>query len=441
MDTSKINPFVFLLFPFLFFSNLSFAQIIDLAGSGATWLRDTNSENLMKLTPNSSAVLSGNNLALTEKVNIPTSKGIFSVELQRTAAVDVSRVGRAVGVAARALGPVGIGLAAADAICSLTSICNQAGQWLMNPSHDPALYPSQTNSVESYCTAGMCSGESDTRAPTAAASCKKAVQEVKLWGPGYHYNLLSETGCQVLRDSDNSSLLVTTIEKRAGCPPLYIQAGSICTFTGSNQATTPTESDWANKENLLNDLQFVGTLLEKFYPVPVQAPSITTPQKFPIGNQTTTLKDGNGNTTGTQTTTTEAEITTPSAAENPSGSPSVIRITETSITNNYNINNELTSSTTTTTGGTEKPQQQSYEIEIDNVNPDTLQEKPVSFPFDTNSWGSGSCPADRTVNYHYGSLNLTFQPACDFAVGIKPIVLILAGFVAMYIISGAVRDA
>ena len=439
MDTSKINPFVFLLFPFLFFSNLSFASIVDLAGSGATWLRDTNSENLMKLTPNSSAVLSGNNLTLVEKVNIPTSKGLFAVDLQRTAAVDISRIGKAVGVAARALGPIGLGLTAADLICSLSTICNQDGQWMVAPeatSYEPNSYPASNGQWLAWGSRFVATPE---------AGCRDAERIQVNVGVGFTYDHMEEVTpdnykCYARRISDGSVFYASNTSRIAGCAPGYTLQGSNCVKDGV-VSSPATAQDWDNKAGLLNDIQFTNTLLDKQYPVPVQAPSITIPQKFPIGNQTTTLKDGNGNTTGTQTTTTEAEITTPSAAENPSGSPSVIRITETSITNNYNINNELTSSTTTTTGGTEKPQQQSYEIEIDNVNPDTLQEKPVSFPFDTNSWGSGSCPADRTVNYHYGSLNLTFQPACDFAVGIKPIVLILAGFIAMYIISGAVRDA
>lgn len=426
MDTSKINPFVFILFPFLLFSNFSFASIVDLAGSGATWLRDTNSENLMKLTPNSSAVLSGNNLTLVEKVSIPTSKGTFAVDLQRTAAVDVSRVGKSIRGLAVTAGPLGLAITAVDAICSLTSICNQAGEWIFGPSEADQVSGLVGGWVGNYEASPVsCPSDVDGR------GCASLI-----WGSAFNIG-----GFSYIIHPDRIDAEVRLISKSTGAD---MGSGKlrkiISNFTPQPQAPA-TASNWDSKEPLLNDIQFVPELLNKQYPVPVQAPSITTPQKFPIGNQTTTLKDGNGNTTGTQTTTTEAEITTPSAAENPSGSPSVIRITETSITNNYNINNELTSSTTTTTGGTEKPQQQSYEIEIDNVNPDTLQEKPVSFPFDTNSWGSGSCPADRTVNYHYGSLNLTFQPACDFATGIKPIVLILAGFVAMYIISGAVRDA
>jgi len=37
---------------------------------------------------------------------------------------------------------------------------------------------------------------------------------------------------------------------------------------------------------------------------------------------------------------------------------------------------------------------------------------------------------------HYGNLELTYQPACEFAEGIKPAVLVIAGLAAMFIVSG-----
>nr|OQW41371.1 MAG: hypothetical protein A4S08_12600 [Proteobacteria bacterium SG_bin4] len=180
------------------------------------------------------------------------------------------------------------------------------------------------------------------------------------------------------------------------------------------------------------------TIYTKLFTPPI--PSISIPLKFPIGFQTTTNKDSSGNSTGTKTTNIEAEVTTPSSSENPEDSPSLLKVTETTTETNYDINNQVIDSTETVNNGSEKPEQQDTEIEIDDVQAEELEEKEVSFPFETNSWGSGSCPSPRSVDYHYGSLSLTFQPACDFAEGIRPIVLILAGFVAMYIIIGAARD-
>lgn len=366
---------------------------------------------------------------------VPTSKGVFEMQISKTAVVDTARLGATVASFAKKVGPVGMGLTAASLVCELTTICDQAGQWLMDSSYDPALYPSQTNSVESYCTAGMCSGESDTRAPTASASCKKAVQEIKLWGPGYHYNLLSETGCQVLRDSDNSSLLVTTIEKRAGCPPLYIQAGSICTFTGSNQATTPTDSDWSSKQSLLNDDRFTPHLIDSAQDLPtVGLPSTPSGQTQKIHQQSIPVRDSSGNVIGRDDSETVIEAVDAATAE----APGKVVIKETTITNRYDNSNTLisTSETTNYTAQTEDTKPQSFEIKFDEVAPAELQTYSVPNTFDSTSWGGGSCPDDITVSVSGHTFAIPSQPVCDTAVMINPFVLLISTLIGVYIISG-----
>lgn len=205
-------------------------------------------------------------------------------------------------------------------------------------------------------------------------------------------------------------------------------------------ASTPTTTaDWDAKQPLLNDPRFTPELVTKGLPVPVQTPTMT-PISSPIDKRTTTLKDGSGNTTGTEDEITEAKIESPTPAENPTGNPNLIKITEITTKNTYNTSNVLTSTTTTTTGGTEQPQPQAFEIDIDNMQDQPLEEKAIPGIFSHTSWGSGSCPGDRSVSYHYGTLNLTFQPACDAAIALQPLVVILAGIAALFIISGAVRN-
>ena len=114
----------------------------------------------------------------------------------------------------------------------------------------------------------------------------------------------------------------------------------------------------------------------------------------------------------------------------------MIKISETTIKNTYNLNTQLTNSTTTVNDGAQQPQPQQIKIDIDDMQDTPLQNYQVPVTFAYDSWGSGTCPADRSVEYHYGSLNLTFQPACDFAVGIQPVILVVAGIIAMFIVSG-----
>jgi hypothetical protein len=241
--------------------------------------------------------------------------------------------------------------------------------------------------------------------------------------------------CFARRISDGIVFYASNTSYIPGCAPGYTLQGSNCVKDGVVPRAV-TNADWDAKESLLNDNRFIEPLVTGNHPVPVQNPTLSAPVKQTIGKQTTTIKDGAGNTTGTEEAITEAEISTPSSGENPTNNPSLIKITETTINNTYNLNNQLTNTTTTVNDGPQQPQPESIKIEIDDMQDAQLEtyQLPVNFSYD--SWGSGSCPADRSVIYHYGSLNLTFQPACDFAVGIQPVVLVVAGMIAMYILAG-----
>lgn len=420
----------------LFAPSLAFSGVFDL-GDHSGFIKDSaGSYYKVNASGTVSAVKTGTNLAVTEKINIPTSKGFFSVDLARSAAVEIPRIGKAVRTLAVVTGPVGLAVGTVQAICTLTSICNDAGQWMMQAPYDPVNYPDQTNSVESYCTAGFCNGTYDTRAGSANQSCKNAVEVKQLWGAGKTGAASSETVC-VVTTTSNGSTINSSITKVPGCPPLYAISGTICVLTVSNDSTAPTATDWDNKESLLNDGQFIDELLNKFWPVPVAPPTIPNPVKVPIGSEAKTTKDGSGNTTGTETTTTEAEITTPTVADNPTGSPSMISIVENNVTNYYNTSNQLTSSVTTTTSNqsTVTPPQEPITISIDNVPDTTVTTYAVPGTFSFTSWGSGSCPADKTWNTMFGNQIFSYQLTCDFAAMFKPILLLIAAIVSFMIVA------
>lgn len=362
----------------------------------------------------------GSSLSVTEKVNIPTSKGTFAVDLARSVPVDVNRIGKAVRTLAVATGPLGLAITTVDAICSLTSICNQAGEWLLG---------SSVIEITSLTCANVGSG----------------VVTFKSGGFYNKYKLIPKNQCSGVVPS-GWGIVSSCSPSVHGCAfgddMIKELAGSAVTqaFTPS----APTSADWDSKQSLLNDAQFTTTLLDKQHPVPVQAPSITIPLKFPIGSQTTTNKDSSGNSTGTQTTSIEAEITTPSSFENPDNSPSVIKITERTTVTNYDINNQVINSTETVSDGSEKPQQQQDEITItiDDV-PDDVPLQTVEVPgtFSFSSWGSGSCPADKTWNTTmFGTHTFSYQLTCDFAETAKPIILLIAAIVSFMIVASIRTD-
>lgn len=412
----------------------AYSDIFDMSEHSGI-IRDSNG-NYSQVSANGSvrSLTNSTTLAITEKVNFPTSKGLFSADITRNAVVDLARIGKTVRSVAVATGPVGLTLTAVSLVCELTSICNQAGQWMISPE----AAPGSPNSYPS--TDGQWWGWGTNYHPTVQAACSDPGRIAAQGGAGFVYDhnefATADTyRCYIRRLSDGNVFYASNAYKIVGCAPGYTVSGSNCVKDGVVPRPV-TNSDWDSKESLLNDQRFIDPLVTGNHPVPIQAPSIQTPIKKPISKETTTIKDGAGNTTGTEETTTEAEISDPSSAENPSNNPNLIKISETTIKNTYNLNNQLTNSTTTVSDGAQKPEPQSIKIEIDDMQDTPLQtyQVPVTFAYD--SWGSGSCPADRSVNYHYGSLNLTFQPACDFAVGMQPVILVVAGMIAMFIVSG-----
>lgn len=156
-----------------------------------------------------------------------------------------------------------------------------------------------------------------------------------------------------------------------------------------------------------------------------------------MGSTTKTLKDGAGNVTGTEVTTDILTVTDAATPENPNR----MSVTQSTITNTYNTSNVLTGSTTTVTEPLQPPPKtENIEVEFDAMTDQPIEEQQISAVFSHTSWGSGSCPADREINYHYGTLIIPFTPACDAAVMVKPVILLLAALASLFIIIGALRN-
>ncbi len=382
----------------------------------------------------------GNSVTQVSRLPIPASNGkSYPLEISRTATVDLLKVGSALGSIARKLSPVGMAIGTAAYICSETNICDIDGLWTIPATLDPNDYPT-TTPIQSYCTSGMCSGQYDTRAPTASESCRIAAEVVKLWGNNRTGSAISSTECEV-RNTDTNSILTTgTIAIVASCPPKYSNSGGQCVLTESNESRTPIQADWDAAESALNQPASTDHVLNNGGDVPVD---VTTPPTIdnapisqPIGTTTSTIYDANNNATGTQTKETTLTVTDGAT----SNAPNQITYNETTIINNYDLNNNLIDSTVTETSAPPPASPESpdidYQFKFDEVSDNDLQEYEFPAVFSQDSWGSGSCPADRSVSYSHGNLELTYQPVCEFAEGIKPAVLVIAGLAAMFIVSG-----
>ena len=433
MDTIKLILFFVLISQ----SGFVFSQSVFDMGEHSGIIRDSTG-NYSQVSANGSvrSLTSNTALALVEKPIIQTSKGAVEVALSRSASVDISRLGAAVSKFAQRVGPLAMAISTAQLICDLSNICNSNGIWTTNVPDTPD-FPSSYPLI-----GGKWQGNTPSTFPNPTSVCSARDFLDINFGPGFSFDHMEfiQDGvyqCFAFRTSEpgTGSFPGTHAARLPGCADGYTETGSNCVKDAAG-STAATPSDWSAKESALNNSGFVPELFNGGASIPVGTPTLTgSPVTVPLGSSTKTLKDGAGNVTGSEVTTDSLSITDGATSDNPNR----INLTQTTITNNYNTSNVLTSSSTTVTDP-QQPKTDGIEIEIDNMTDQPLEQQAIPGIFSHSSWGSGSCPGDRSVSYHYGTLNLSFQPACDAAIALQPLVVILAGIAALFIISGAVRN-
>lgn len=418
MDTiPKLKFLVFLLFiiPTSAFSQSAPTGYIDLAG----WVKGADGTYSKAFEGANRSAPLASSLKVVADTGVQTSKGFFSIPIEKTANVDVSRVGKAVRGLAVLSGPVGMTVAAASLVCELTNICNQAGSWLTTqvetlPNPDTDLwFCSHASSMQgtiNQCKANYYACNSPNRLCSGDA--------VVEGGYGYKFKM-----------SQKSDGFIN------GYADMYRNTKWVPSSTGTPTPTTDT--DWDNATSKLNDQRFVPELIDKQADVPTDLPTITNAPKAIISQDTSVTKDANGNVTGTKVTSTEAEIVDAATAE----SPGKAIVKETTTVTNYDINNTVINSTTSTSYTSQPPPPDkpvdSITISFDDVPDDAIEHEDVDAELETpESWGDGFCPADETIDYHYGTLTFDFQPTCDFAIGVRPVLIFMASITALFIVAG-----
>lgn len=368
------------------------------------------------------------------RVQSPTAGRAFPVTISRAVDVDTSRLGSAVKKFAKLAGPVGVGIVLADLICSETAICEDAGQWFTQS--DPAIagYP-QTTEKFFYCTGFGCNlqpGPQDVSGPTPTITCQKTAGAQS---ESFFYKSNTQTTCLFGRVSGGPDYQIN-VNKWNGCPTYYTTGPTECTLNGDPNPTLATDQDWDENETTMNDPAFIEPMYNQQQELPIGTPDPFEPVNYVSGEKTTTLRDSSGNITGTSVETTTLTLTDAST----SSAPNQFDVKESKTVINYDINNNIIDQSTTITEGppTIPPDNDptDEDFEFDDMEDEELQEWEMPDVFDWESWGSGSCPANRLIDYSYGSLELSYEPACTFATDVKPIILIIAGIIAMYIISG-----
>ncbi len=410
---------------------------IDLAG----WIKNeagtytkafSDSSGTSRVTLNSPPTTLSN----TSTAMVQTSKGLQSFDITKTADVDVSRVGKVVRGLAVLGGPVGMAITAASLVCELTTICNQAGQWMMEPTASP-------DNPNSYPTAnGKWWGWDTSYYATPEAACKDSARltmNVGATAVFHHTETIDSTQVKCFATMPaypGTIFFASNTTKSAGCAAGYTVSGSNCVKTGVVPQPV-TESDWNAKESLLNDARFVPELNEKGLPIPTSGiPTLNADQKKRLGVDSEPTRDTAGNVTGRQETVKEIEAVDAGTSANPGR----VIIKETTTTIKYDNNNTQISSNTQTSYSSqpETTKPQTFEIKFDEVPPAELPTHNVQATFSSTSWGEGTCPPDIPISISYYPVNLVIPttPVCDTAEMLNPFVLLLASIAGIYIVSG-----
>lgn len=402
-------------FSFLLVPSVSFAIVFG-NGVGEVSLTGFTKQpdgTYARAFPNFDLDLNNPPKGITGKSSLPvsTSKGVFPFEISKTATVDTTKLGSKVAAYAKRVGPLGMGLTAASLLCELTSICEQAGEWIFGETITEITALSCAN-VGSGTITYKSGGFYNKYKLIPKSQCGGTVPNgwgiVSSCSPSVH-------GCAFGDDM---------IKESAGSPSTQV-----------SEPHTPTESEWLSKQPLLNDDRFTPHLISAGEPVPLSGLPTTPPGQTKIIDQKSVpVRDTAGNVTGRDDSETVIEAVDAATAE----SPGKVIIKETTITKRYDNNNTLisTSESTNYTAQTQETKPQSFEIKFDEVAPAELQTHTVPNTFSSTSWGGGSCPPNIDVALSNFSFTIPTQPVCDTAEMLNPFVLLLASMIGVYIISG-----
>lgn len=433
MDHPALNPLLVLAVLILFgYSSVSFAATPTTFETGLFFAADGT---MYYKTTGGSSILAYPDLQTTKDVNVNTSKGAQSLTVTRTPKIDLGRVGAAVMGFAKLLGPVGVGITVAQLIYTQAKLCDSNGVWQKQA--DPALsgYPVKIpNSYYFWSSLNFADGSA--RFPTAAIACDRFRVYRDTTTPSvapHTSSMTSATNCRAINVLNQ--ITDWTIVKTDGvCPFLYIGVAGECVLNGDPLPVPARESDWTAAKTALSTSNFVQPLLDHGEAVPVFVPPKIPMIEKVIDTQTVPTTDAQGNITGSQVTTTKLQATDESTA----ASPNTFNITESTTVNNYNTSNVLTSTTTTLANPPPPVTPTADPTTFDDVSDVPIVTKQVNpGDMDTTSWGDGECPASVSISTHlFGSHEIPMNRACEFAVGVKPVVLLIASLAALFIVAG-----
>lgn len=385
-------------------------------------LQVIDGEMHLKNGPNTS--MSYPNATLQKQLSITTSKGNFPVPIDKPIPVNTAKIGKAAVKFAKAFPPLALAVNVYDLVCDLSGICGENDQWVR-----------EANTMDDNDVRfGTLSGEWKDTANNAPFASLQAFKDARGCTGAYRCDLSSFNHA-------GSTLTVNYNKIRVSDGVLfqYLQAQNVgVPELPPIQKVPVTDANWSAAESSLNTQPMALALWGADAPLPVTSTALIAPVVHPVNTVTTSVRDSQGNVTGTKVVTTTVTITDQSTTNNIE-----YHVNEKTLTQDFDANNQLT--------GTEEKQSDSEppkkdppeDIKIENGKVDEVplltQTINVQDELDNAQqaeWSVyGSCPSDIDLGV-YG-LEFSLAPFCTFAENMRPIVLMLGAFFSFFILSGA----
>lgn len=380
---------------------------------------------------------------VTRNTPVQTTKGVKNVPMQHLIKPNVSKAGKVVVGILKVAPGVGTVLSLASLACELSDICTNPDTGLLEKKTPTP--PQFKNKTSSWTTSLL--GNNPYTDAQLFCDAYYQVYTFKNSYPGGFTAVVDGNGWARCYGYYQGSIYENPVSSPPTytCDTGYFAVGEQCEATPETLADNYrplTETDWADAEEDLSVPQAIPLTIAAGEPVAVDVP-VLQPKDLVVERTSETVRDEFGTPTGTKETTRRVVIEPlPNPAPTTPNSPA--KVTETTITTITNITNNTSNSTTTinelSPDEEPPPEEEDTAIEIDEVADEELQEQTIESNFDTQSFGSGSCPSNPTVSTSVGTFTLPFHHACTFASMIKGIVLLLSALTAAYIIIGANKN-
>lgn len=423
-----------------------------LMGSSGAWAYAWPAGATIKAATNGVPVIAG---AVARTASVATSGGAAalrasqllgvgsaSAALTLSRGVGLSNLALVARIAAGALGPVALGGLA------LTGVMWAADHWAL-PS-DPYPYPSGTTANRNFYQDGFSGQACDALADHCSFSDVVSfwlAKEGAIYGGTWSFFSESRTGtCSTVGQCNH------TITIKSGATThtrLIYSNGSDGPSAGTGAPATDAELENAITTALQAQPTLSGSVLDAALAHPAAEAALVTQPQTVTGPATVT----GPTTTSTKVETAGTTTTTIATTYNFNYSGDVVTVTQTDVQTVTHPDSSTTTTTSSTAAPAGDPPPPEDKPDVCKDHPEAsgcaefgehdpepdLQTEDRALSWVPSLSAVGACPAPETATVHGQSISISWQPVCDLASGLRPVVLAVAWLSAGAFVFGVGR--